>query len=65
MGRVLSFTALSLRTAARSADAETTTETDYDQLGRLLQVTRQMDMLMINEAAITQFKEDFMNGVYR
>ncbi len=39
MGRVLSFTALSLRTAARSADAETTTETDYDQLGRLLQVS--------------------------
>ena len=36
-----------------------------DQLGRLLQVTRQMDMLMINEAAVTQFKEDFMNGIYR
>ena len=36
-----------------------------DQLGRLLQVTRQMDMLMINEAAVTQFKEDFMSGIYR
>lgn len=39
MGRVLSFAAHSLRAAARSADAETTTETDYDQLGRLLQVS--------------------------
>ena len=36
-----------------------------DQLGRLLQVTRQMDMLMISDDAITQFKEDFMNGIYR
>lgn len=36
-----------------------------DQLGRLLQVTRQMDMLMVNEAAVSQFKEDFMNGIYR
>ena len=36
-----------------------------DQLGRLLQVTRQMDMLMVNDAAITQFKEDFQNGIYR
>ncbi len=39
MGRVLSFAAHSLRAAARSAVAETTTETDYDQLGRLLQVS--------------------------
>jgi pyruvate,water dikinase len=36
-----------------------------DQLGRLLQVTRQMDMLMVNDAAVTRFKEDFMNGIYR
>ena len=36
-----------------------------DQLGRLLQVTRQMDMLMTNDAAIVQFKEDFQNGIYR
>ena len=35
-----------------------------DQLGRLLQVTRQMDMLMVNESAVTRFKEDFMNGIY-
>ena len=36
-----------------------------DYLGRLLQVTRQMDMLMVNESAVAQFKEDFMNGIYR
>ncbi len=36
-----------------------------DQLGRLLQVTRQMDMLMVSEAAVAQFREDFMSGVYR
>lgn len=36
-----------------------------DQLGRLLQVTRQMDMLMINEEAVARFREDFMNGIYR
>ena len=36
-----------------------------DQLGRLLQVTRQMDMLMVNEASIAAFHNDFMNGVYR
>ena len=35
------------------------------QLGKLLQVTRQMDMLMINDAAITQFRDDFMNGIYQ
>ena len=35
------------------------------ELGKLLQVTRQMDMLMINDAAITQFRDDFMNGIYR
>ncbi len=40
-------------------------EDRLDQLGRLLQVTRQMDMLMINEQAVRQFKEDFMNGIYR
>jgi pyruvate,water dikinase len=36
-----------------------------DQLGRLLQVTRQMDMLMVNDAVVTRFKEDFLNGIYR
>ena len=36
-----------------------------DQLGRLLQVTRQMDMLMVDDASVLQFKEDFMNGIYR
>lgn len=36
-----------------------------DQIGRLLQVTRQMDMLMTSEAAVLQFKQDFMNGIYR
>ena len=36
-----------------------------DQLGRLLQVTRQMDMLMTSEAAVQQFREDFRNGDYR
>ena len=40
-------------------------EEHLDQLGRLLQVTRQMDMLMINDTAVTQFREDFMNGIYR
>ncbi|MDR2489306.1 MAG: phosphoenolpyruvate synthase [Desulfovibrio sp.] len=35
-----------------------------DQLGRLLQVTRQMDMLMVNDAAVLHFKENFMKGVY-
>ena len=42
-----------------------TTEDRLDQLGRLLQVTRQLDMLMVNDAAIVQFKEDFMAGIYR
>jgi pyruvate,water dikinase len=36
-----------------------------DQLGRLLQVTRQMDMLMVDEAAVVRFKDDFLNGIYR
>jgi pyruvate,water dikinase len=36
-----------------------------DQIGRLLQVTRQMDMLMVNDAIVLQFKEDFMKGIYR
>lgn len=40
-------------------------EDRLDQLGRLLQVTRQLDMLMVNEAAITQFRDDFMAGIYR
>lgn len=40
-------------------------EDRLDQLGRLLQVTRQMDMLMTSEEAIGQFRDDFMNGIYR
>ncbi len=40
-------------------------EERLDQLGRLLQVTRQMDMLMVSDQSITQFKDDFMNGIYR
>jgi len=40
-------------------------EDRLDQLGRLLQVTRQMDMLMVNEESVVQFRDDFMNGIYR
>ena len=40
-------------------------EDRLDQLGRLLQVTRQLDMLMVSDAAIVHFKEDFMAGIYR
>ena len=40
-------------------------EDRLDQLGRLLQVTRQLDMLMVSDAAVVQFKEDFMAGIYR
>lgn len=40
-------------------------EERLDQLGRLLQVTRQMDMLMSNDEAIMRFRDDFMNGIYR
>ena len=40
-------------------------EDRLDQLGRLLQVTRQMDMLMVSDDAIARFRNDFMNGVYR
>lgn len=40
-------------------------EQRLDQLGRLLQVTRQMDMLMVNDEAIAQFRDDFMNGIYQ
>jgi pyruvate,water dikinase len=42
-----------------------TIEDRLDQLGRLLQVTRQLDMLMVSDAAIVGFKEDFMAGIYR
>lgn len=42
-----------------------TIEDRLDHLGRLLQVTRQMDMLMVSDDAIAQFRNDFMNGVYR
>ena len=40
-------------------------EERLDQLGRLLQVTRQMDMLMVNDESVSQFRNDFMNGIYR
>ena len=40
-------------------------EDRLDQLGRLLQVTRQLDMRMVDDAAIVQFKEEFMAGIYR
>ena len=40
-------------------------EARLDQLGRLLQVTRQLDMLMVSDAAIVQFRDDFMAGIYR
>jgi pyruvate,water dikinase len=35
-----------------------------DQLGRLLIVTRQMDMLMTNESAVKTMADNFMSGVY-
>ncbi len=35
-----------------------------DQLGRLLQVTRQLDMLMTDENAVTAFAENFLSGIY-
>lgn len=36
-----------------------------DQLGRLLQVTRQMDMLMVDDGSVQRFAHDFMDGIYR
>lgn len=39
-------------------------EQRLDQLGRLLIVTRQMDMLMTSEEAITTFAEKFLRGEY-
>ena len=54
----------SLRSRFQKYDTATI-EDRLDQLGRLLQVTRQLDMLMDNDAAIVQFKEDFMAGIYR
>lgn len=35
-----------------------------DQLGRLLIMTRQMDMLMVDEAAVHAFAANFLNGEY-
>ncbi len=35
-----------------------------DQLGRLLIMTRQMDMLMVNEAAVAGYAAKFLNGEY-
>ncbi len=40
------------------------TATRLDQLGRLLVVTRQMDMLMTSDAAVTLMAENFMAGRY-
>lgn len=40
-------------------------EDRLDQLGRLLQVTRQMDMLMVSDEAVSVFRDDFMQGIYR
>lgn len=40
------------------------TEEALDQLGRLLQVTRQLDMLMTDDDAIQRFTESFMQGTY-
>lgn len=35
-----------------------------DQLGRLLIMTRQMDMLMVNEESVRVFADKFLNGEY-
>lgn len=48
-----------------SKHAKQSIEERLDQLGRLLQVTRQMDMLMASEEAVAQFRNDFINGIYR
>lgn len=40
------------------------TQDRLDQLGRLLVVTRQMDMLMTSEAAVTAMADNFINGSY-
>ena len=39
-------------------------EEKLDIIGRLLQFTRQMDMLMINEASIEVLAENFLKGNY-
>ena len=38
--------------------------TRLDQLGRLLIMTRQMDMLMVDEAAVQTYATKFLNGAY-
>ena len=35
-----------------------------DQLGRLLIMTRQMDMLMVNDEAVQAYAAKFLNGEY-
>ena len=40
-------------------------EEALDHLGRLLQFTRQMDMLMQSEASVTMLAECFLNGDYQ
>ena len=39
-------------------------EARLDQLGRLLIMTRQMDMLMVNEESVQLFAEKFLRGDY-
>ncbi|MDP3285025.1 MAG: hypothetical protein Q8M56_11415, partial [Desulfobacterales bacterium] len=39
-------------------------EEKLDMIGRLLQFTRQMDMLMSNEASIAILAENFLKGNY-
>ena len=38
--------------------------TTLEQLGRLLIMTRQMDMLMVDEAAVAGYAAKFLNGEY-
>jgi pyruvate, water dikinase len=44
--------------------AKEETRERLDQLGRLLIVTRQMDMLMTSEAAVMAMADNFMAGSY-
>jgi pyruvate,water dikinase len=39
-------------------------EDKLDMIGRLLQFTRQMDMLMTNEASVEVLAENFLEGKY-
>jgi pyruvate,water dikinase len=35
-----------------------------DQIGRLLIMTRQMDMLMVDENSVRRYAENFLSGIY-